>query len=142
MITKSELIEKLALKQNHLAYKDIELSVKSLLEQMSHTLASGDRIEIRGFGSFSLHYRPARVGTLVQSGFDVFLDLKFHDIPNTVAAACSAAARLGIWMMNIHASGGMAMMQSARSAIECVTHPPRLIAVTMLTSLNQDDIES
>ncbi len=85
---------------------------------------------------------PDLVRTLVDSGFHVFLDLKFHDIPNTVAAACSSAARLGVWMMNVHASGGMAMMQSARSAVECVVHTPRLIAVTMLTSLCQDDVES
>lgn len=77
MITKSELIEKLALKQGHLAYKDIELSVKSLLEQMSHTLAAGDRIEIRGFGSFSLHYRPARVGRNPKTGDAVTLTGKY-----------------------------------------------------------------
>ncbi len=77
MITKSELIEKLTLKQGHLAYKDIELSVKSLLEQMSHTLATGDRIEIRGFGSFSLHYRPARVGRNPKTGDAVTLTGKY-----------------------------------------------------------------
>lgn len=85
---------------------------------------------------------PDLVRALVQAGFDVFLDLKFHDIPNTVSAACAAAARLGVWMMNVHASGGTVMMQSARSAIECVTRPPKLIAVTMLTSLGQDDVQS
>ena len=57
---KSELIERIARKQSHLAYKDVELAVKSLLEQMSNALSSGARIEIRGFGSFSLHYRPPR----------------------------------------------------------------------------------
>jgi integration host factor subunit beta len=59
---KSELIERIARKQSHLAYKDVELAVKSMLEQMSNSLSSGERIEIRGFGSFSLHYRPPRSG--------------------------------------------------------------------------------
>lgn len=67
-MTKSDLIEKIAQKQSHLAYKDIELSVKTLLEQMSDSLASGERIEIRGFGSFSLHYRPPRVGRNPKTG--------------------------------------------------------------------------
>ena len=59
---KSELIERIARKQSHLAYKDVELAVKSLLEQMSNALSGGERIEIRGFGSFSLHFRPPRIG--------------------------------------------------------------------------------
>ena len=65
---KSELIELMARKQNHLAYKDIELAVKSMLDQMSDALAVGERIEIRGFGSFSLSYRPARLGRNPKSG--------------------------------------------------------------------------
>src|SRR6187402_3559397 len=60
---------------------------------------------------------PALVENLVARGFGVFLDLKFHDIPNTVASACKAAMRLGVWMTNVHASGGRAMMQAAREAI-------------------------
>ncbi len=67
-MTKSELIELLAQKQSHLAYKDVELSVKSILEQMSQALSTGERIEIRGFGSFSLHYRPGRVGRNPKTG--------------------------------------------------------------------------
>lgn len=73
IITKSELIEKVSLKQNHLVYKDIELSIKSLIEQMSASLAKGERIEIRGFGSFSLHFRPPRTGRNPKTGDAVSL---------------------------------------------------------------------
>jgi integration host factor subunit beta len=76
-MTKSELIERLAQKQNHLAYKDVELAVKSMLEQMSQALATGQRIEIRGFGSFSLHYRPPRVGRNPKTGDAVSLTGKY-----------------------------------------------------------------
>ena len=85
---------------------------------------------------------PAVVGRLQERGFDVFLDLKFHDIPNTVEGACRAAARLGVWMMNVHASGGPVMMRAAREAIEGVARPPLLIAVTVLTSLRDADLEA
>jgi integration host factor subunit beta len=74
---KSELIERIARKQSHLAYKDVELAVKSLLEQMSNSLSSGDRIEIRGFGSFSLHYRPPRAGRNPKTGGSVSLPGKY-----------------------------------------------------------------
>jgi len=83
---------------------------------------------------------PALVETLVQRGFDVFLDLKFHDIPNTVASVCRVAAGLGVWMMNVHASGGLAMMQAAREAIEGDERRPYLIAVTVLTSMDREDL--
>jgi len=83
---------------------------------------------------------PGVVSRLQERGYEVFLDLKFHDIPNTVAGACRAAARLGVWMMNVHASGGEAMMRAAREAIEGVARPPLLIAVTILTSLSQEDL--
>lgn len=74
-------------------------------------------------------------------GFPIFLDLKFHDIPNTVAAACSAAAELGVWMMNVHASGGRRMMVAAREALEPFgADRPLLIAVTVLTSMAQEDL--
>ncbi len=70
---KSELIERIARKQSHLAYKDVELAVKSILEQMSNSLSGGERIEIRGFGSFSLHYRPPRSGRNPKTGGSVSL---------------------------------------------------------------------
>ena len=83
---------------------------------------------------------PALVETLVDRGFDVFLDLKYHDIPNTVAAACRAAADLGVWMVNVHALGGGKMMEAAREAISASNHKPLLIAVTILTSMGQQDL--
>lgn len=76
-MTKSELIEILAQKQKQLAFKDVELAVKTMLEHMAQTLANGDRIEIRGFGSFSLHYRPPRVGRNPKTGDSVTLDAKY-----------------------------------------------------------------
>jgi len=85
-------------------------------------------------------FGPSFVETLVSKGFDVFLDLKFHDIPNTVAAACAAAADLGVWMINLHASGGRRMMETARDRLDGLSHKPYLIAVTILTSLGQEDI--
>jgi len=76
-VTKSELIEALAKQQPNLAIKDVELVVKCILEQMSQSLSSGDRIEIRGFGSFSLHYRPPRIGRNPKTGGSVALALKY-----------------------------------------------------------------
>ncbi len=75
-MTKSKLIEMLSSKLNHLAYRDIELSVKHLLELMGESLSNGERIEIRGFGSFSLHYRPARMGRNPKTGESVALPAK------------------------------------------------------------------
>lgn len=83
---------------------------------------------------------PALVEALAARGFGVFLDLKFHDIPNTVAGACKAAARLGVWMMNVHASGGRAMLQAAREALAGGQTRPKLIAVTVLTSMGDTDL--
>ena len=85
---------------------------------------------------------PDLVLALQDKGFDVFLDLKFHDIPNTVAAACRSAARLGVWMVNLHALGGQRMMMAAREALEGVAEPPLLIAVTVLTSQEDRDLQS
>lgn len=84
---------------------------------------------------------PALVERIQALGFEVFLDLKFHDIPNTVAQACEAAARLGVWMVNVHASGGTRMMSAAAEALAKVAKRPRLIAVTVLTSLEQADLD-
>lgn len=80
---------------------------------------------------------PALVEQLVGKGYGVFLDLKFHDIPNTVAKACAAASRLGVWMLNVHASGGITMMQAARDGVAKTGKSPKLIAVTVLTSMDQ-----
>ncbi len=85
---------------------------------------------------------PAVVEALVGRGFQVFLDLKYHDIPNTVAGACRAAAELGVWMVNVHALGGRRMMGAAREALEAAGAPrPHLIAVTVLTSMAREDLE-
>ena len=85
---------------------------------------------------------PQFVETLVKRDFDVFLDLKFHDIPNTVAQACRAAAELGVWMLNVHALGGRTMLEAARNAIERSSgRAPLLIAVTILTSMKETDLK-
>ncbi|MFP5409962.1 MAG: orotidine-5'-phosphate decarboxylase [Gammaproteobacteria bacterium] len=83
---------------------------------------------------------PELVRALRVRGFEIFLDLKFHDIPNTVAAACRAAAGLGVWMMNVHASGGRRMMTAAQEALAGLPDRPLLIAVTVLTSMGADDL--
>lgn len=80
---------------------------------------------------------PDFIRELVNQQFKVFLDLKFHDIPNTVARACHVAADLGVWMLNVHASGGLEMMRSARKALDSYQERPILIAVTVLTSMDQ-----
>ncbi len=87
------------------------------------------------------HFGPEFVKTLTSKGFDVFLDLKFHDIPNTVAKAVTAAAELGVWMVNVHASGGTKMMAKAKEAlIPYGDKAPLLIAVTVLTSMSEEDL--
>ncbi len=84
---------------------------------------------------------PKLVEKVRSLGFDVFLDLKFYDIPNTVAAACKAAADLEVWMVNIHASGGVKMMQAAQDAVSHSSKSPLLIAVTILTSFNDAQLK-
>jgi len=83
---------------------------------------------------------PDFVRKLVAQGFKVFLDLKFHDIPNTVAKAVRAAAELGVYMVNVHAAGGERMLRAAREALQDLPHPPVLIAVTVLTSMTDEDL--
>lgn len=86
-------------------------------------------------------FGPQLVRDLHQRGFDVFLDLKFHDIPNTAAHAVAAAAELGVWMVNVHASGGARMMTAAREALlPFGKDAPLLIAVTVLTSMEASDL--
>ena len=83
---------------------------------------------------------PQIIEELNSLGFDIFLDLKFHDIPNTVYEAVKSAADLGIWMVNVHASGGRAMLEASKKALEGFDQPPLLIAVTVLTSLSEDSL--
>ncbi|MDP8567005.1 orotidine-5'-phosphate decarboxylase [Methylophilus aquaticus] len=87
---------------------------------------------------------PALIEHFTNKHYDVFLDLKFHDIPNTVSKACQAAANLGVWMLNVHASGGLPMMQAAREGVDKanISVAPLLIAVTVLTSMDEATLHS
>lgn len=115
-------------------------------DNQDDALAFVDRIEPSscrlkvGKEMFTL-FGPEFVRALHQHGFDVFLDLKFHDIPNTCAKAVKAAAELGVWMVNVHASGGSRMMEAARKIIEPYgENRPFLIGVTVLTSMEKSDL--
>jgi orotidine-5'-phosphate decarboxylase len=94
-----------------------------------------------GLEFFNAH-GPAGVRPFLEMGLPVFLDLKYHDIPNTVAGACRAAAQLGVSILNVHAQGGAAMMKAASDAVKSVSPSTRLIAVTMLTSIGDEDLPS
>jgi orotidine-5'-phosphate decarboxylase len=117
-----------------------------------HALALADRLDPRGCAlkvgkEMFVVAGPEPVRWMIERGFRVFLDLKFHDIPNTVAQACAAAARLGVWMLNVHAAGGAAMLDAAREAVASAAAAagrarPLLIAVTVLTSLADDDLQA
>jgi orotidine-5'-phosphate decarboxylase len=112
----------------------------------AHAIALVDRLDPRACAlkvgkEMFVVAGPEPVRWMIERGFRVFLDLKFHDIPNTVALACAAATRLGVWMLNVHASGGRAMLNAARestsrTAAERGVNPPLLLAVTVLTSLD------
>lgn len=117
-------------------YSDIRL-VEQMADQLDPSLC---RLKV-GKELFT-HYGPDIVRLLQDMGFEVFLDLKFHDIPNTVAGAVKAAADLGVWMVNVHASGGVRMMEAAREALANYRQAPALIAVTVLTSMNADDLRA
>ena len=110
-----------------LDYSDMD-SVMKLVDQLEPDLC---RLKV-GKELFT-RCGPTVVEALVKKDFDVFLDLKYHDIPNTVAKACAAAAELGVWMLNVHSSGGQAMMEAALDAV-AGKDAPYLIAVTLLTS--------
>jgi len=85
---------------------------------------------------------PRFVESLVAKGFDIFLDLKYHDIPNTVRQAVYAAGQLGVWMVNVHALGGVSMLEAAREGIEMIgVNRPYLIAVSLLTSMSKTDLQ-
>ncbi len=107
----------------------------ALLEQLSP-----DKCRVKVGKELFTSAGPELVQEIIAQGFDVFLDLKFHDIPSTVAGAVRAAAELGVWMVNVHATGGRAMMQAARKALDDAAHKPLLIAVTVLTSMQQEDL--
>lgn len=102
---------------------------------------SADSCKLKVGKEMFTHFGPTFVSTLVNKGFDVFLDLKFHDIPNTVAKAVKAAADLGVWMVNVHAVGGSKMMVAARESLSGFgDDAPLLIAVTVLTSMDESDL--
>ena len=115
-----------------------------------HALALADRLDPRACAlkvgkEMFVVAGPEPVRWMVERGFRVFLDLKFHDIPNTVAQACAAATRLGVWMLNVHAAGGSAMLAAARASVDATAAAigkpkPLLIAVAVLTSLGDQDL--
>jgi len=114
--------------------------------EMNQALALADNIDPRrcrlkvGKEMFT-RFGPELIKQLQGRGFDIFLDLKFHDIPNTVARACAAAADLGVWMVNLHASGGRKMMETAAATLQnYAKDAPLLIAVTVLTSMSEDEL--
>ena len=116
-------------------------------DNKNHALQLIDRLDPNmcrlkiGKEMFTL-FGPQLVKDIHDRGFDLFLDLKFHDIPNTVAKAVAAAAELGVWMTNVHASGGLAMMEAAKKALlPYGDKAPLLIAVTVLTSMSDDDLK-
>lgn len=115
-----------------------------------HALALADRLDpaacaLKVGKEMFVVAGPEPVRWMIERGFRVFLDLKFHDIPNTVGQACAAATRLGVWMLNVHAAGGRAMLEAARDAVAATAAEsgkprPLLIAVTVLTSLSDGDL--
>lgn len=115
---------------------DKQADALNLVSQLDPTLC---RLKV-GKEMFT-HFGPQFVQQLQQRQFEVFLDLKFHDIPNTVAKAVKASAELGVWMVNVHASGGSRMMLAAKDALQPFgAQAPKLIAVTVLTSMEQSDL--
>ena len=115
------------------AHLDAALSLAQQLDPKACRLKVGKELFTRA--------GPEAVNALQRLGFEVFLDLKFHDIPHTVAQAVKAAADLGVWMVNVHAMGGRRMMDAAREALASYAQRPLLIAVTVLTSMEAQDLQ-
>ena len=103
---------------------------------------SGDQCKLKVGKELFTAAGPDLVRKLIDQGFDVFVDLKYHDIPNTVKRACTAASNLGAWMVNVHALGGPDMMQAAREGIDAGSRRSLLIAVTVLTSMDQAQLDA
>ena len=133
-----------------MSYPDPRVIVALDFANPMHALALADRLDPRACAlkvgkEMFVVAGPEPVRWMIQRGFNVFLDLKFHDIPNTVAQACAAATRLGVWMLNVHAAGGRAMLTAARNSVDSTAaeqgaKSPLLIAVTVLTSLADGDL--
>ena len=119
-----------------LDYAD-KLSALELIEKLSPEMC-----KLKVGKEMFTRFGPEFVKELSKSGFDIFLDLKFHDIPNTVAKACEAAADLGVWMMNVHAQGGLRMMEAAKESLLKNNPDSKLIAVTVLTSMDENDLSA
>ncbi len=124
---------------------DSRIIVALDFEQEADALALVDRLEpsrcrLKVGKEMFTRNGPKLIEKLVAKNYDVFLDLKFHDIPNTVAGACRSAAELGVWMINVHALGGKRMMAAAREALEQGSNKPLLIGVTILTSMGEADL--
>ena len=119
-----------------LDYADLSMA-EAFIEQVNPELC-----KLKVGKEMFTRFGPSFVSQLCKSGFDVFLDLKFHDIPNTVAKACEAAADLGVWMTNVHAQGGQRMMTAAKEALVKAQAETQLIAVTVLTSMDKQDLEA
>jgi len=117
-----------------LDYADIN-QARNLVEKISPDLC-----KLKVGKEMFTRFGPEFVKELCRADFDVFLDLKFHDIPNTVAKACEAASDLGVWMMNVHAQGGVRMMEAAKQALDNTNSHSKLIAVTVLTSMDSQDL--
>lgn len=118
-----------------LDYADMA-SVEAIADQLDP-----DQCRLKIGKELFTHCGPEAVRLLQDRGFEIFLDLKFHDIPNTVAGAVKAAADLGVWMLNVHASGGARMMSAAKEALANYQSVPALIAVTVLTSMERVDLQ-
>ena len=118
----------------------LDFSCKNELEDLMNKVTP-DLCKLKVGKELYMSLGPQIVDELIDKGFDIFLDLKFHDIPNTVYKACYAASEKGIWMLNVHTSGGRDMLIAATNAIKDSKNNPYLIGVTMLTSLDSKDLK-